>query len=135
MKKKRAITLIEIMIAILLISLIAGVIGYNMKGSLEKGRVMKTKMGMQKLKEILVMESELNNVSLADIDDKKAEELVKNSGLAKKTKDLMQDGWGQRYTIGYDAATKKLNISSARYTEHKNKLPADAQAALAEDDE
>ena len=48
MRKKRAITLLEIMIVILLIGLIGGVVSYNLKGTLDKGKAFASKEGAKK---------------------------------------------------------------------------------------
>ena len=45
MRKKRAITLLEIMIVILLIGLIGGVVSYNLKGTLDKGKAFAAVLG------------------------------------------------------------------------------------------
>ena len=42
MQKKRALTLLEIMIVIVLIGIIGSVIGVNMKGSLDAGKAFKS---------------------------------------------------------------------------------------------
>ena len=50
--KKRALTLIEIMIVIFLITLITGAIGYNMKGSMDKGKEFRTKQAKAQLHDL-----------------------------------------------------------------------------------
>ena len=57
--KRRCITLIEIMIVMFLIALIAGVITYNYRGSLDEGKAFKTKAAIDKVETIL-------NLSVAD---------------------------------------------------------------------
>jgi len=53
MKRKRPITLIEVMIVIVLIGIIASVVGYNMRGGLDKGREFQTERGREKLENVL----------------------------------------------------------------------------------
>ena len=43
-KSKKAMTLLEVMIVIFIIGIISSVIGYNMKGSLEKAKAFKTEI-------------------------------------------------------------------------------------------
>ena len=53
--KKRALTLLEIMIVIFLITLITGVVGYSMKGSLDKGKAFRTEQGKEQLHDLLLI--------------------------------------------------------------------------------
>ena len=111
--KKRAITLLEIMIVIFLISLIGGVIGYNMKGSLEKGKAFKTEQARNQLEDILQLESakgEMTNREIA----KKAYSVLENSGLVKNPAELIKDGWNKKFIIkadkdGFEIISKKYD--------------------------
>jgi competence protein ComGC len=101
-RKKRSITLMEIMIVILLIGLISSVVGYNMKGSLDKGKAFKSKQGAVKIKEILEFEAldkelELENFTTAKGSEKYVDYLI-GSGLFKDRKDCL-DGWEKPYLI------------------------------------
>jgi general secretion pathway protein G len=111
--KKRAITLMEIMIVIFLISLIGGVVGYNMKGSLEKGRAFKTKQAISQLEDIFQLESAKGDKSNQEIaNNPKA--ILEESGLAKNPDELLKDGWNEYFIIkptndGFDISSKKYN--------------------------
>lgn len=107
-KKKRPITLLEIMIVILIIGLIGGVLGYNMKGSLDEGKAFKSRQGAARLEDIL----NLQIASFTDYDTKQLESTkgqyvnadylqtcLKNSGMVKEPAELLKDGWGKRYNI------------------------------------
>ena len=96
-KKKRPLTLLEIMIVIFLITLITGAIGYNMLGTLDRGRVFRTKQAKEQLHDLLL-------ICLADKGD--AETIAKNPlphlkelGLAKDPENLIKDGWKQPFII------------------------------------
>lgn len=117
MKKKRAFTLLEIMIVIFLIGLIGSVIGYNMKGSLEEGKAFKTKQAIMKIREIFELEI-AKGASEQDIADDPARYL-KASGLVSKPEKMIKDGWGQRFSI--KANEGKLKISSAKLSTYKQK--------------
>ncbi len=54
-RKKRALTLLEIMIVIFLITLITGAIGYNMKGTLDRGRAFRTEQAQAQLRDLLLI--------------------------------------------------------------------------------
>ena len=47
-KKKRSMTLLEVMIVIFIIGIIGSIVGYNMKGSMEKARAFKRVRGSKK---------------------------------------------------------------------------------------
>lgn len=101
-RKKRAITLMEIMIVILLIGLISSVVGYNMKGSLDKGKAFKSKQGATKIKEILEFEALDKGLLFTDfVTATEPEKYVNHllvSGLFRERKDCL-DGWGNPYVI------------------------------------
>lgn len=118
MKKKRAFTLLEIMIVIFLIGLIGSIIGYNMKGSLEEGKAFKTKQSMRKLIDILEMEIAKG----ADVEQmqENVEPFLERSGLVKKAKVLTKDGWGKPFVITiHDDGT--VSVFSAQYNGYKRK--------------
>ncbi len=96
-RKKRAFTLLEIMISILIITLITGAIGYNMRGTLEKGKVFRTEQGKQQLYDLLqlcVAEGQtVENVV------KEPGKFLEKLGLAKDPAKLMVDGWGNKFDI------------------------------------
>lgn len=97
-RKKRALTLLEIMIAIFLITLITGAIGYNMRGALDKGKVFRTKQAIQQLNDLLTICLTEGTRNADEIAANPAQAL-KESGLAKNPDGLIQDGWGQPFKI------------------------------------
>ena len=117
MKKKRAITLLEIMIVIFLIGLIRSVIGYNMKGSMDKGRAFKSEQGIERLTEILELTMAEHGMQVASFDD--AEKCLGESQLAKDPNKLLKDGWGVPYTIQYEDG--KLKITSEKLDAYREK--------------
>ncbi len=97
MKKKRALTLIEIMIVIFLITLVTGAIGYNMKGTLDKGKKFKTEQAMAQLHDLLLLCVDEGH----PIDEvaKDPAKYLKLSGLAKDPSKLIKDGWNVPFEI------------------------------------
>ena len=98
--KKRAITLIEIMIVISLIAIIGGVLSYNLKGALDKGKAFKTEQAQNQIKEALQLVC--NEV------EKTPEEIANDpqtflgaSEFVKKPEDLIKDGWGAVMKVEY----------------------------------
>jgi prepilin-type N-terminal cleavage/methylation domain-containing protein len=121
-KRKRALTLLEIMIVIALITLISGVISYNMRGTLDKGRAFRTEHAKEQLHDMLL---------LCLTDGTKAEQLLtsktvtinhlKSLGLAKDAKNLLVDGWGNDFEITPIDNGNDFEIKSKKYDEHKKK--------------
>ena len=114
MKKKYAMTLLEIMIVIFIIGIIGSVVGYNMRGSLDNGKAFKTKEGSRKLYEIVQLEV-AQNKTLSDNGDltEAVAKLLKDSGLVKNTKELMKDGWGNEYQFSIEKGN--LHFQSEKY--------------------
>ncbi len=117
MKKKRPITLLEVMIVIFLIALIGSVVGYNMKGSMDKGRTFKTKQAAEKLRQIVTLEAENASFPIEQITTEKAKELVEKSGLVTKVDDIILDGWKKPFTVKYVKSRDAIVISSDNYSE------------------
>ncbi|MEI6531226.1 MAG: prepilin-type N-terminal cleavage/methylation domain-containing protein [Chlamydiota bacterium] len=100
MKKKRSVTLIELLIVILLIGVIGGALAFNMKGSLDKGKVFKTEEGIRSIKDILELEMATTGKSLADVTEADAwKSIVLASPLAGRPEELVKDGWGNPYQV------------------------------------
>ena len=131
MKKivKRAITLLEIMIVVLLIGIISSVLGFNMKGSLDEGKAFKSREGAKQIRDILLMQvendDELKNI--VEVEDNMAiEKALRNSGLVADPKKLLVDGWGNpyHYKIVEEGDFSDLEITSDKlmaYEEKKEK--------------
>jgi type II secretory pathway pseudopilin PulG len=113
--KKRPVTLIEIMIVIVLIGLIGGVVAYNMRGSLEEGKLFKTRQGGAQVYNILMLEVAKGR----PINDVAAHwtEVLEQSTLAKNPKELSRDGWGQPYRVAVADDGRDLCVTSEKYTE------------------
>jgi len=121
--RKNPLTLLEIMIVICLIAIISGVVGYNMKGSLEEGKAQKTKLAQEKLKDILQLQMATNEKATLDAVISDPQTFLKHSGLVKDSEALLKDGWGEPFIL-----TKKYSdfkIESKRlikYYEKKGKI-------------
>lgn len=118
-RKKRAITLLEIMIVIFLIGLIGSVIGYNVKGSLEEGKAFRTEQAKLQIQDILSLEASYGT-SLEEIVVDPGYYL-KKSGLCKDYKKLLKDGWGQPYAITLSKLGTSIKIHSVALEKHKTK--------------
>lgn len=122
--KKRSITLLEIMIVILLIGLIGGVVSYNLKGTLDKGKAFASKEGAQKLEDILNLQIQEGYKTAVDFtqDTTAKREIVKeavlNSGLISRQQvdKFIKDGWGEFYHIGRRGG--QVTVSSDKLREY-----------------
>lgn len=98
MKKKRALTLLEIMIVIFLITLITGTIGFSFRGTLDKGRAFRTEQAKDQLKDLLLMCLAEGTATANDLADDPVKYL-KAANLAKDPDKLVKDGWNHDFDI------------------------------------
>lgn len=138
--KKKSMTLLEIMIVIMLIGLISSVLGYNMKGSLDKGRAFRTKEGAKIVRDVLLLEVAEGH----SIDEVIASpgEYLKNSGLVNDPAKSLKDGWGKEFVIKKKGAEDIEVVSAALKAydaKHKKKNEPEevnaAESTLASGDE
>jgi general secretion pathway protein G len=110
MIKKRYITLLEIMIVILLIGIITSVVGYNVKGSLYKGKVFRTEQAQNQIRELLLLEVAKG----AGIDEvvKFPKKFLKETGLPKNVSALLKDGWNDPFEISTNKDKTDIIVSS-----------------------
>jgi type II secretory pathway pseudopilin PulG len=115
--RKRSVTLIEIMIVILLIGLIGGALAFNMRGSMDKGKLFKTEQNCARVYDALMMEYAKGEKSLDEIVEDK-ERILENSPLVKGGKKILKDAWGNDLTIVVSG--DELQIFSAKAQEIEN---------------
>lgn len=115
--KRRCITLIEIMIVMFLIALIAGVVTYNYRGSLDEGKAFKTKAAMDKVETILEL-SVAEDPSLMDRISTEWPEIIARSPLVKNANDLIRDGWGIPFQVTTEGNV--IHVRSAKFEDYKS---------------
>jgi general secretion pathway protein G len=115
-KKRRFVTLIEMMIVMFLIALITGVVAYNYTGLLEKGKAFATETGMQRLQNVLSIA--IAEDPSADITQWQA--LVQRSPLVKDVRAIINDGWGVPYHVQVND-NHEIMIWSDKYNAYKSK--------------
>lgn len=118
--KKKAFTLLEIIIVIFLITLITGAVGYSLRGTLDKGRAFRTEQAKEQLHDLLLM-------CLAE--GEKADEIIKDPakvlnkyGLAKNPKKIIEDGWGIPFRITLTRGKNDFEIASEGLKKYNDKL-------------
>jgi len=116
-RKKRPMTLLEIMVVIFIIGIVGSVIGYNMRGSLSKGKEFKTARSAEKLQEILTLECDLNNIdpTTKEWSSTVVKNVLKNSGLVKDVDALMKDGWGEKFKVEYSTERQEFDVFSSHH--------------------
>lgn len=116
--KRRFITLIEIMIVMFLIALIAGVLAYNFRGSLDEGKVFKTKVGIEKVETMLNLRVAEHPELLNDLPSN-WQDIISQDPLVKDPNSIIRDGWGQPYDVSVE--NNEIKVRSAKYDEYKNR--------------
>ena len=97
-RRYRPFTLIEIMLVIFLIGLIGSVVGVNMKGSLDKGKVFRTEQAQKQLENVLSLQLAEGLATKEGIESE-PERFLLASGLVKDVQKVLQDGWGNEFAI------------------------------------
>ncbi len=100
------------MIVIFLITLITGAIGYNMRGSLNKGKEMRTHQAISQLKDLLLICLEEDKEATPEKLIADPAYFLKRSGIAKDPDQLIKDGWGEPLKIVYNKSQKDFEVSS-----------------------
>lgn len=118
MKKKSFFTLMEIMIVVFLIGLIGSVIGYNMKGSLEKGKAFKTERAIEQVEDILNLQI-AQGYSEQDVVGS-PREFLQLAGHSKPDL-LLKDGWGKAIIVSWDEVKGEVVCHSPKWEEYKTK--------------
>ncbi len=111
MKRKHALTLIEIMIVIAIISLIGAVVGFNMNKVLHKGKLFRTHRAIEQVHDILMLESIENGIPLNEIVDDWIG-IVQRSGYGQNENSLLTDGWGAPLIVRLKKDRKDIDVLS-----------------------
>lgn len=126
MRKKRAITLLEIMIVILLIGIVGGVVSYNLKGTLDRGKAFRSEIGAKKLEDILNLEIQTGFIHAKQLCGKKTENrdnlinTLRNSGLIpeREISAFILDGWKDPFIIRKIKGQNAVYVTSERLNQY-----------------
>lgn len=119
-KKKKTLTLLEIILVIFLITLITGAIGYNMKGTLDRGKAFRTEQARAELHDLLLV-AVSEGRSFSDVLQNK-EKYIRDAGLAKNPDKLFEDGWGNKFSIALNKDKDDFVIESDALTKYYKKI-------------
>lgn len=117
-KRRRNITLIEIMIVMFLIAMIIGVVAYNYQGSLDEGKAFKTKTTIEKAEMVLTMAQA--EQPMADVVTH-WQDCIRSSPLVQNPSSLFVDGWGLPLQVA--EVEGKIVVSSERYKQYQQTHP------------
>lgn len=117
-RKKRSMTLLEIMVVIFIIGIVGAVIGVNMKGSLEQGKAFKSEKGSKQIYEILNLELARGNLNPSTLTIDQVIQSLNASGLVQDASKLMQDGWGRPYHIFVTQDGSDVRVVSDAFINH-----------------
>ena len=110
------------MIVISLIAIIGGVLSYNLKGALDKGKAFKTEQAQNQIREALQLVcSEVTETPEEIAGD--PQKFLGISDMVKKPEELIKDGWNTEMKITYNDETQEFEASSEnlnKYNEKKN---------------
>lgn len=107
------------MIVMFLIALITGVLAYNYRGSLDEGKVFKTRTSIERIETILNLAVAQNPILIEDISHN-WKKIIEDSPLVQNSRDLVVDGWGKEYRVESDH-DGKITVKSEGYTEYLRK--------------
>ncbi len=113
---RRALTLIEVMVVLFLITLVISVLTYSMRGSMDKGRAFKTEQRKRQISQMLMMSDA--DLGSGDVTPQVADAL-RRTGLVSKPADFLLDGWGNPMSVEYTDGRYK--VTSAKYAEYMRK--------------
>ena len=131
-RKKRAITLLEMMIVIFLIGLIGSVLAYGMRGTLDEGRAFRSKEAIAKVKDLLNLE--IGKGADINLVVQNPQPFLENTGMVKNVGKLLKDGWGVPFTI--DQENDEIVVRSAKLEQFKiKKREKLGQAGISEVDD
>ncbi|MBN1915123.1 MAG: hypothetical protein JW769_04470 [Parachlamydiales bacterium] len=105
-------TLLEIMIVIFLIGIISSVVGYNIKGALDRGKEFKMEMAQKKIRDILMMEAaKIHSIELVVNNPLR---YLRLSGLVENPQELLKDPWGEKFIIEKDKNGSNILVYSQK---------------------
>lgn len=121
-RRKRSITLIEIMIVILLIGLIGGALAFNMRGSIDEGKAFKSEQNMLRLHDVLMMEYAKGDSSLNEIVANRS--TIVNKSPFSSGSSILKGGWNEEFEVSIDTQKDDLIIKSGKLDSYNVKKKA-----------
>lgn len=121
---KRAITLIEMIVVMILIATITGAVAHNYRESLNEGRAFRTKEGIERIQTIISLYYAEHPEEM-DAENKTNEtfaNIARQSPLVRDAQEFLRDGWGIPYKIEVAPSTTgdvQIAVTSDKYNKYK----------------
>ncbi|EPP34493.1 prepilin-type N-terminal cleavage/methylation domain protein [Chlamydia ibidis] len=116
-KRKQSITLIEMMVVITLIGIVGSALAFNMRGSIQKGKIFQTEQNCAKVYDILMMEYASSGASLKEVIARK-EAILAESSWCREGSKLLKDAWGNDLIVQLNDKGDDLLVFSKRIEKH-----------------
>ena len=123
-KSRKNVTLIEIIVVMFFITIITGVIAYNIKGALDEGKAFRSLESMKQLESVLNLEYASGDLDIDNLNNDAWQNAVKNNPLVKSGKSLFRDGWGRPFEVQYDEEKDEIIVTSRKFAEYVSKNPS-----------
>lgn len=117
-RTKRSMTLIEIMVVITLIGIVGGALAFNMRGSIQKGKIFQTEQNCARVYDALMMEYATSGLSLQEIIDNK-ESILKSASWCQNGEKLLKDAWGEDLIVQLHKSGADIEVLSAHMSKKK----------------
>jgi len=125
-KKRRSVTLVEMIIVMILIATITGALAYNYRGTLEKGKAFKTEQTIKKIETILIIHFTEHPEDRAKLSDESSiRQIIRRSPIApnlKSGEDPLLDGWGNKMSISEETDADEdfsIKVTSSALDKYK----------------
>lgn len=123
-RTKRAITLIEMIVVMILIATITGAVALNYRESLNEGKAFRTKEGMDRLETVLALYyAEHPGIPIKDEYEERFR-IVSESPLVRNPREFLKDGWGENYEVHIgmqdNSSDLSIEVKSRKYAQYLN---------------
>lgn len=124
-KKRRSVTLVEMIIVMILIATITGALAYNYRGTLEKGKAFKTEQLIKKIETIVILHLTTNPEDKDKLfsDESFQRQVIRNSPIAPNLKpgeDPLLGGWGEQIVISEGSGEDLVKVTSSALDKYKH---------------
>jgi general secretion pathway protein G len=115
--RRKFMTLIEIMIVMFLITIVASMVTYKVKDSIDYGKAFKTHQTIAQLKQVFELSAIKNGTPYATNSENR-NKIIERSMLSGKLDKLLKDGWGDPWK-NIEVTEDKANKISVKITSEK----------------
>ena len=107
--KRFYLSLVEIMIAMLIIGLITAALAKNGMGFLNSGKQFTTEQRRKNLEDILILETQQSPRRMQSIEDD-WKDIIERSPYVSNPDQYIYDAWDNEFIVSYDTENKKIIV-------------------------